>query len=101
MVVKVQFTTQLPFLIKKRRKHFLASCPILDVHSQGETQEQAKNNLADALVLFFQSCFERGTLDEVLKESGFQSHAIVKDRDEADLRHSDIIDISIPLFANA
>lgn len=47
-----------------------------------KTEEQVKQNLNDARVLFFQSCFERGVLDEVLKESAFQAHVIVKRKDE-------------------
>jgi predicted RNase H-like HicB family nuclease len=68
---RVEFNLQLPFKITKRTKWFLASCPILDVHSQGDTQETAKKNLVEALSLFLVSCFERGTLDEVLKKCGF------------------------------
>lgn len=70
-LTKVQFNVKLPFRITKRAKWFLASCPILDVHSQGETQETAKKNLVEATSLFLISCFERGTLDEVLKKCGF------------------------------
>jgi predicted RNase H-like HicB family nuclease len=68
---KVEFSLKLPFKVTKRPKWFLASCPILDVHSQGETQEAAKKNLVQATSLFLISCFERGTLDEVLKKCGF------------------------------
>jgi len=70
-VAKVECNVKLPFKITKRTKWFLASCPILDVHSQGDTEEIAKKNLVEALSLFLVSCFERGTLDEVLKKCGF------------------------------
>ena len=69
--ITVQFNLHLPASVTKKRKWFVASCPILDVHSQGETEEQAKKNLAEALALFFISCHERGTLDAILKECGF------------------------------
>jgi predicted RNase H-like HicB family nuclease len=69
--VKVEFNIKLPFKITKRTKWFLASCPILDVHSQGPTEEKAKKNLVEAISLFLISCFERGTLHEVLKNCGF------------------------------
>ena len=64
------FQIILPCVIKKRPKWYLASCPMLDVHSQGETIQKAKNNLREALILFFESCIKRGTLDQVLKECG-------------------------------
>jgi predicted RNase H-like HicB family nuclease len=62
---------RLPARIRKKGKWFVSSCPSLDVHSQGHTKEQARRNLVDALVFFFESCFERGTLDAVLSEAGF------------------------------
>jgi predicted RNase H-like HicB family nuclease len=72
MQITVQFNATLPVKYTKRHRWVLASCPILDVHSQGETAERAKKNLGEALSAFFISCFERGTLDEVLKNCGFK-----------------------------
>ena len=46
--------------------------PPLDVYSQGDTEEAALVNLAEALHLFIESCFERGALEEVLKDCGFR-----------------------------
>jgi len=48
------------------------SCDALDVASQGETEEEARKNIAEALFMFLQSCIERGTLDAVLKKCGFR-----------------------------
>lgn len=48
---------RLPYSIKERANWYLASCPILDVHSQGETPEKAKKNLKEAISLFLISCF--------------------------------------------
>lgn len=70
--VVVQFNIHLPAVVAKKEKWFTASCPILDVISQGETAEKAKGNLAEALSLFLISCHERGTLDAVLKNCGFR-----------------------------
>ena len=67
----MKVTFQLPAIIKKERGWYIAICPILDVVTQGKTQAQAKKNLGDALYLFLTSCIERGTLNEVLKQSGF------------------------------
>lgn len=70
---RVEFYAQLPFRIQKREKWYLASCLILDIHSQGSTPKKAEKNLVEALSLFLVSCFERGVLDQVLKECGFKS----------------------------
>ena len=36
-----------------------------------ESFEQAKENLKEALILFFESCLSRGTLEEVLRRAGY------------------------------
>ena len=69
MQVAMEFN--LPARIRKKGKWFISSCRPLDVHSQGKTRQEAERNLVDALASFLISCFKRGTLDEVLKESGF------------------------------
>ncbi|NOY68243.1 MAG: hypothetical protein GXP53_01940 [Deltaproteobacteria bacterium] len=68
----IQMTMKLPVIVNLSGKWYIASCPILDVIAQGDTEPKAKSNLADALYLFLTSCIERGTLDAVLKESGFR-----------------------------
>jgi predicted RNase H-like HicB family nuclease len=55
--------------VKKKGKWFISSCNLLDVHSQGHTREQAERNLQDALATFMLSCYERGTLEVVLREA--------------------------------
>jgi predicted RNase H-like HicB family nuclease len=67
------FEVQLPFSVKREGKWFVSNCPPLDVCSQGPTAKKATENLVDALQLFLLSCYERGTLDRVLRESGFRS----------------------------
>ncbi len=62
---------RLPAKIRKKGKWYVSSCPSLDVHSQGHTREEARQNLVDALVFFLESCFERGTLETVLRAAGF------------------------------
>lgn len=69
--LKMKLTLELPIRITKKEKWYVAACPALDVISQGETEEQAKKNLGEALHLFLVSCLERGTLDAVLRECGF------------------------------
>jgi predicted RNase H-like HicB family nuclease len=69
MHIGIEF--RLPARIRKKGKWYVSSCPALDVHSQGRTKDEARQNLIDALVLFLESCFERGTLEEVLRAAGF------------------------------
>ena len=55
---------------KPSGKYWVASCPALGVVTQGETFEKAQKNLEEAIVIFIESCLKRGTLKQVLAESG-------------------------------
>jgi len=72
MEITVQVEARLPMRIIQKRKWFVASCPVLDVTSQADTEKEARNNLKEALSLFFLSCLERGTLEAVLKSCGLK-----------------------------
>ena len=50
---------------------YVSLCPELDVSSFGETIEEAKNSLREALEAFIEECAAMGTLAEVLEEAGF------------------------------
>jgi predicted RNase H-like HicB family nuclease len=68
----LNFELKVPVEVYKGSTAFIARCPIFDVSSQGKTPLEAKKNLVDALTLFVTTCYERGTLDEVMKEWGFK-----------------------------
>lgn len=70
---RVYFSLTLPVKIKKKANLYISSCGVLDVHSQGYTDKEARDNLIEAIRLFMISCFERGTLDEALKDCGFRA----------------------------
>lgn len=97
---KVELGFNLPVKIIKKRKWYVASCPILDVFSQGPTAEQAKKNLGEALTAFLTSCIERSTLDAVLKECGFKP--ILKPaKKEGIVPKEDYINIPIPFLVKS
>jgi len=96
----IDFKVKLPFKIQKRKKWLLASCPVLDIHSQGETEEKAKKNLAEAISLFLISCFERGTLDEVLKKCGFKPRYEMPAVKLSPMKSQNFIDVPIPFYIN-
>ena len=68
----VSLEVKVPYKLTKRKNWILSYCPILDIYSQGSTEKKAKENLGEAILAFFISCFERGTLDKALKECGFK-----------------------------
>lgn len=50
-----QFTA----LIEREGNQYVALCPELDVASQGDTVEQARKNLHEALELFFETASKK------------------------------------------
>ncbi len=88
----------LPIKIKKKPKGHVATCPILDVHAQGSSKEEARKNLGDALTAFFLSSLKRSTLDSVLsilKECGFEPRRQPSQK-KAPVFREDYINIPIP-----
>jgi predicted RNase H-like HicB family nuclease len=50
---------------------YVGVCPELDVSSFGETVDEARRSLREALEAFIEECEVMGTLVEVLEEAGF------------------------------
>ncbi|MBF0319247.1 MAG: type II toxin-antitoxin system HicB family antitoxin [Nitrospirae bacterium] len=71
MTASIDFN--LPVKFKQKKGIVIASCPVLDVVTQGETIEEARKNIKEAVGLFISTCFECGTLEAVLKECGFKA----------------------------
>ncbi|MGO4880185.1 MAG: type II toxin-antitoxin system HicB family antitoxin [Bryobacteraceae bacterium] len=58
--------------IFKEGDTFVAYVPALDVSSCGATDEDARRNILDAVKGFLVSSADLGTLDEILKEAGYE-----------------------------
>jgi len=54
---------------------YVAHVPELDVSSCGETQEKARTNIQDAVRGFLEAAEDKGTLDEILEEAGYERAA--------------------------
>lgn len=63
----IEFQTQ----VWKEGKMFVSYAPQLDVSSCGNTIEQARKNIIEAVELFLETAEEMGTLKQILEESGF------------------------------
>jgi len=97
--MRVTFTMELPVVVKKKGKHYVASCPLLEVYSQGETKNKATENIKEALQLFLMSCFERGTLGAVLRERGFKPEMRILRHTPTPSRHYTNVTIPLPFHA--
>lgn len=103
------------FVRKETKRRWTAICPSLGVASQGVSAEDAKRSLKEAVELWFESCLERGVLDQAMRETNFrplphgqvpaagQEHVFVSkevfEDDEADVL-GDLfqIDVAIPAY---
>ena len=65
-----EFRLLLRYSIKKDGNWFIVSNDALDLVTQGESEENALANFREVVALFVKSCYRRGTLYEVLNESG-------------------------------
>ena len=68
----VNLSVRLEAAFRQEGECWLAWCLPLDVMTQAETKEAAFESLKEAVALWFESCVERGVLDEALSEVGFQ-----------------------------
>jgi predicted RNase H-like HicB family nuclease len=57
--------------IFKEEDTYVALSPELNVSSFGETVEDAKKSIKEALEAFVEECERMGTLEAILEESGF------------------------------
>lgn len=93
--MNLELTMELPLSVKKEENQYVSSCPVLDVHSQGDTKKEAVNNLSEAVTLFITTCLEMGTLEQVLKECGFQVARPISKRNKK--VSSPTFNVNIPL----
>lgn len=62
----------LAFVRKEKKDRWVSVCPRIGVASQGRSAAEAKKFLQEAVELWFESCLERGVLDQAMRESGFR-----------------------------
>ena len=58
--------------ILKEDDTFIAHVPELDVSSCGDTEVDARRNIADAVQGFLVTVREQGTLNDILQEAGYR-----------------------------
>jgi len=57
--------------IFREGEQYVGICPDLEVSSFGDSEEDAKRSLQEALEGFLEECETMGTLEEVFEEAGF------------------------------
>jgi len=92
---KMQIDIKLPIKIEKKEKWYVSSCDILDMYSQGDTENEARNNIIEVLTIFLQTCIEHGTLEAVLKDCGFEIISMAQDTEKLE----NYVNIPFQLFS--
>ncbi len=69
----ITINIEFPVLIEEKEGYFSASCGSLDIYAEGSTHNEAKNHILEALEVFVSTCVEMGTLEQVLRDSGYRT----------------------------
>ena len=93
----VDLDVKLEAIVRQDGDAWLAFCPALDVTTQSDARDSALGALKEAVQLWFESCVERGVLDEALREAGFDrakpGQALADSASELEY-----IEISVPAY---
>lgn len=60
------------YVRRETAQRWIATCPHIGVVTQGGSSSDAKRCLQEAVELWFESCIERGVLDQALREANFR-----------------------------
>ena len=62
----------LPVLVTKQNKRFVAYTPALDLSTSGKTEKEAKTRFVELANIFLTEIIEAGTVNDVLSELGWK-----------------------------
>jgi predicted RNase H-like HicB family nuclease len=71
----VTCNAKLEIRLRQDGRDWLAWCPPIDVMTQASTKNKALEAIKEAVEGWFESCIERGVLEEALREAGFMNPA--------------------------
>ncbi len=61
---------EVPYIVKKEKDGYVVECVDLNIISQGNTLQEARKNIREAILLHFKSAFELDILEEELEKLG-------------------------------
>lgn len=92
-----KFSLNLPVVITKQGKRFVAHTPALDLSTVGKSQKDVQKKFGEAVRLFIEEIVEKNTIDDVLRELGWNK--VQKKWNPPQVVSSESIGIRIPEFA--
>jgi len=85
MMVEVKFRLAFGTRKDEAADVHVGYCPLLNLYSQGTTEEEAQDAIVDAAQLFIVTCYGRNTLHRILRDRGMV-RAVVPSEARADNR---------------
>ena len=72
--MKIKMTISLKGVVRQDdvAEGYVSFCPAFKIYAHGKTSEEAMLCMEKTLTLYLETCLSRGTLDNVLRTSGFQ-----------------------------
>ena len=67
---------QLTAIVEREGEGYVALCPEVDVASQGDTVAEARDNLAEALTLFFEAV-SAGEIDRRMRSEVYVTNVVI------------------------
>ena len=72
MTESISLDVHLPAFVRRdTSRRWIATCPMVGVVTQGKSADDARHCLQEAVELWFESCVERGVLEQALREANF------------------------------
>lgn len=87
----------LPVVVTKQNKRFVAYTPALDISTSGKSEKEAKARFVELANLFLEEIVEENTADNVLSELGWRK--VQKKWTPPQIISSQSIGLKIPVFA--
>lgn len=69
---EIRLEVRLAGYVRRDGRQWVAVCPAVGVASQGRDRADAERCLQQAVEIWFDSCIERGTLEQALRECKFR-----------------------------
>ncbi|MEI7709204.1 MAG: hypothetical protein WCI76_00650 [bacterium] len=96
-MLKNNLSFNLPVIITKQNKRFVAFTPALDLSTSGKSEKQARERFVELANIFFEEIFEVKTADDILFELGWKK--VQKKWNPPEIISSQYMGLQIPVFA--
>jgi len=96
-MLKTNLHFNLPVLITKQNKRFVAYTPALDLSTSGKSLKEAKGRFIEVANLFLEEIFEANTANDILSELGWKK--VQKTWNPPKIISSRAVGLRVPVFA--